>query len=156
MNNSKINKSIELILVEDNPGDAYIIKNYLQTSKIPYIFHHLVDGEELMSYLYREGIYAKVSLPQLIILDLNLPKKHGFEVLKEIKSHPQLKLIPVIVLTSSRAEQDIIETYNLHASCYVTKPFEYSDFIDTIRTIEAFWLKLVELPPLKKIGQILK
>ena len=151
MNKSQINRSIKLLLVEDNPGDAYIIKNYLQTSKIPYKFDHLVDGEQLMSYLYREGDYAKVSLPELILLDLNLPKKNGFEVLKEIKSHPQLKLIPVVILTSSRAEKDILESYRLYASCYIAKPFEYSEFIDTIRKIEIFWLKLVQLPSLKSI-----
>ncbi|MDJ0714888.1 MAG: response regulator [Prochloraceae cyanobacterium] len=151
MNKSQINRSIKLLLVEDNPGDAYIIKNYLQTSKIPYNFDHLVDGEQLMSYLYREGDYAKVSLPELVLLDLNLPKKNGFEVLKEIKSHPQLKSIPVIILTSSRAEKDILESYRLYANCYITKPFEYSEFIDTIRKIEIFWLKLVHLPSLKSI-----
>ncbi len=151
MNKTQINRSIKLLLVEDNPGDAYIIKNYLQTSEISYNFDHLVDGEQLMSYLYREGDYAEASLPQLILLDLNLPKKNGFEVLKEIKSHPQLKLIPIVILTSSRAEKDILESYRLYASCYITKPFDYNEFIDTIRKIEMFWFKLVHLPSLKSI-----
>ncbi len=142
-------QALDILMCEDNLGDVYIITNALQESKIAYNLHHVANGEAAMAYLQQEGDYQAVSRPDLVLLDLNLPKKPGFEVLEEIKSDPKLKAIPVIILTSSRAEQDILKSYQLYASCFVTKPFDFEEFASAIKKIENFWLDLVQLPPKK-------
>ncbi len=137
---------IEILLVEDNPGDVRLMKEALKDAKV---FNNLSvagDGEEAMAFLRKEGIYADTPHPDLIMLDLNLPKKDGREVLAEIKADPELKRIPVVVITTSRAEEDIIKTYNLHANCYVTKPVDLDQFIKVVQSIEDFWLSIVKLP----------
>ncbi len=140
-------KSIDILLCEDNLGDVYIINNVLVNSTSNYDLHHVTNGEAAMDYLQRRGDYQAASRPDLILLDLNLPKKHGFEVLQEIKTHPDLKTIPVIVLTSSKSEQDILRSYELFGSCFVTKPFDFEEFSNAMQDIEKFWLNLVQLPP---------
>lgn len=140
-------QALDILVCEDNLGDVYIITNALEESQIKYNLHHVVNGEAAMAYLQQEGDYQAVSRPDLVLLDLNLPKKPGFEVLEEIKSDPKLKAIPVIILTSSRAEQDILKCYQLYASCFVTKPFDFEEFAGAIKKIENFWLNLVQLPP---------
>ena len=141
------NLPINILLAEDNPGDVFIINTVLQESQVTYNLNHVLDGEEMMAFLHQEGESAKISRPDLILLDLNLPLKHGFEVLQEIKSTPELKMIPVIILTSSSAERDILKSYNLFASCYVSKPVDLNDFINALKSLEKFWLQFVQLPP---------
>lgn len=140
-------KSIDILICEDNLGDVYIINNVLLNSTSNYNVHHVTNGEAAMDYLRRIGDYQAASRPDLMLLDLNLPKKHGFEVLQEIKTHPDLKTIPVIVLTSSKSEQDILKSYELFGSCFVTKPFDFEEFSNAMKDIEKFWLNLVQLPP---------
>ena len=137
---------LKILLVEDNPGDAYLINHTLQESQIPYALDHILNGEEAMAFLYRKGNYAEVSRPDLILLDLNLPLKHGLEVLREVKSAAELQAIPVIILTSSKTEQDILDSYNSFANCYLNKPIDIDDFFNTIRSLENFWFKFVQLP----------
>jgi len=137
---------ISILLVEDNPGDVRLIQEVFQDGKI---FNHLDvarDGEEAMSYLYQQGAYKQMAKPDLILLDLNLPKKNGSEVLSEIKSDEHLKRIPVIILTASKAEEDIARAYNQHANCYLTKPIELNQFINVVQQIKSFWLSIVQLP----------
>lgn len=140
-------QSIDILICEDNLGDVYIINNVLRNSSSNYEIHHVSDGEAAMEYLQNQGDYQEASRPDLILLDLNLPKKHGFEVLQEIKTHPELKTIPVIVLTSSKSDQDILKSYELFGSCFVTKPFDFEEFSNAMQDIEKFWLNLVKLPP---------
>ncbi len=139
-------KMIEILLVEDNPGDVELVREALGEGKIHNELHVASDGVEAMKYLKRQGEHATSACPDLILLDLNLPKKNGREVLQEIKSDPDLKLIPVVVLTSSKAEEDIIKSYNLHANCYVTKPVDLDQFLHVVKSIEDFWLTVVKLP----------
>ena len=146
MNPREISRPINILLAEDNPGDVFIISNCLRDSQVTYNLHHVVDGEKAVEFLHQEGEYCDVALPHLIVLDLNLPKKHGFEVLEEIKANPKLKKIPVIVLSTSRAMRDILTSYNLYANCYVSKPFEINEFMNAIRSLEKFWLNFVQLP----------
>ena len=136
----------EILLVEDNPGDVYIVRSSLADSTLDHNFYHVRDGEEIMSYLLHEDGYQNVSFPDLILLDLNLPKKNGFEVLAEIKTNPKFRIIPVIVLTSSDAEHDIVRSYMLHANSYIVKPTNYFNFFQAIKKLELFWLNLVQLP----------
>lgn len=143
---SSIQAPIEILLCEDNPGDVYLIRNSLKDGSISHNLHHVVDGEEAMKFLHQEGHYRHSSRPHLMILDLNLPKKHGFEVLAEIKGDPQLKALPVVILTSSQAERDITKSYQLYASCYVSKPFDFDEFTEAVKMLENFWLNLVQLP----------
>lgn len=143
----KTKQIFDILVCEDNIGDVYIITNALRNSKITYNLHHVANGEEAMNYLHPSGDHTSVSRPDLILLDLNLPKKNGFEVLEEIKTDPDLKSIPVVILTSSEAEQDILRCYELYGSCFVTKPFEFDEFTRAIQKIENFWLNVVELPP---------
>lgn len=143
----KTQQSIDILLCEDNLGDVYIINNVLKNSASSYQLHHVSNGEAAMEYLQNQGDYQQALRPDLILLDLNLPKKHGFEVLQEIKTHPKLKTIPVIVLTSSKADQDILKSYELFGSCFVTKPFDFEEFTNAMQDIEKFWLNLVRLPP---------
>ncbi|MEW6324939.1 MAG: response regulator [Nitrospirota bacterium] len=144
MNNGK---PIELLLVEDNPGDVRLTREALKENKIRNNLHVVVDGMEAMAFLRRDGKYREAVRPDLILLDLNLPKKNGREVLADIKGDEQLKRIPVVVLTTSQAEQDIVRSYNLHANCYITKPVDLDQFIGVIKEIEGFWLTVVKLPP---------
>lgn len=138
---------IEILLVEDNPGDVRLTIEALKEGKISNQINVAVDGMDAMAFLRREGKYANAPKPDLILLDLNLPKKNGQEVLAEIKVDPRLKCIPVVILTSSQAEKDIVMTYNLHANCYIKKPVDFDQFIDVVKSIENFWFNVVKLPP---------
>jgi len=140
---------IEILLVEDNPGDVRLTQEALKETKILNNLSVAMDGEDAMAFLRREGEYADAERPDLILLDLNLPKKDGREVLAEIKEDAELKLIPVVVLTVSQAEQDILKTYELHANCYITKPIDLHQFVEVVKAIENFWLTIVKLPPRK-------
>jgi len=138
---------IEILLVEDNPGDQDLTRNALQRAKVRNTLHVVEDGEEAMAFLHQEGEYANAPRPDVILLDLNLPRMDGREVLAEIKKDPKLMDIPVVVLTTSSAEQDIIRSYRLHANCYITKPVDLEQFIEVVRSIQNFWLTVVKLPP---------
>ncbi len=137
---------IEILLVEDNPGDVRLTKEALRDSKVTTRMHVVFDGVQALAFLHREGEYAAVPRPDLILLDLNLPRKSGREVLAEIKGDDDLRRIPVVILTTSQAEQDIIETYNLHANAYVNKPVDLNQFIKVVKSIEDFWFEIVRLP----------
>ena len=139
-------KSIEILLVEDNPGDVRLTQEAFKTGKVNNELHVAWDGEEAMAFLNREGEYKDAPRPDIILLDLNLPKKDGREVLKEIKSDKNLRRIPVVVLTTSSSEEDILKTYNLHANCYITKPVDLEKFLSIVQYIEDFWLSIVKLP----------
>lgn len=138
---------IEILLVEDSPSDVDLTREALEDTKVSNNLSVVSDGVEALAFLRREGRFADAPHPDLILLDLNLPKKDGREVLAEIKSDPELRRIPVVVLTTSEAEQDIIESYNLHANCYVKKPVDLDAFIQVVRSIDSFWLAIVKLPP---------
>jgi len=137
---------IDILLVEDNPGDARLAKEALKDSKLQNNLFIVDDGEEAMKFLLREKPYTDASRPDLILLDLNLPKKDGREVLKEIKEDENLKRIPVVILTMSKSEEDILKSYNLHANCFITKPIDLDQFIKVVQSIEEFWLTIVKLP----------
>lgn len=147
MSNDQLVKPINILLVEDNPGDADLAREALENSKVNNELHVVEDGERAMSFLRREGPYTEAPRPDLILLDLNLPKKDGRQVLAEIKDDDCLKRIPVVILTTSQAEEDVLKTYNLHANCYITKPIDLNQFIHVVRSIEDFWLSIVILPP---------
>ena len=140
-------RPIEILLVEDNPGDADLAREALENGKLANNLHVLDDGEKAMAFLRREGAYGAAPRPDLVLLDLNLPKKDGREVLAEIKADPNLKRIPVVILTTSKAEEDVLRSYNLHANCYVTKPIDLGQFLKVVKSIEDFWLTIVALPP---------
>jgi chemotaxis family two-component system response regulator Rcp1 len=146
MHNAADGKPIEILLVEDNPGDVRLAVEALRDAKVANRLHIVEDGVEAMSFLRREGRYADVPQPNLILLDLNLPRRDGREVLAEIKQDADLKRIPVIILTSSAAEQDVVQAYNLYANCYITKPMDLDQFLKVVRSIEDFWLIVVTLP----------
>ena len=137
---------IDILLVEDNEGDARLAQEAMRDSKLRNVIHHVWNGEEAMAFLRREGRFAGAPRPGLILLDLNLPRKDGREVLAEIKADDGLKRIPVVVLTVSSAEEDILKSYNLHANCYVTKPLNLDQFMKVVHSIEDFWLAIVQLP----------
>jgi chemotaxis family two-component system response regulator Rcp1 len=139
-------KPIEILLVEDNPGDVRLTKEVLMEGKVRNNLQTVGDGVEAMAFLRKENNYAEAPRPDLILLDLNLPKKDGREVLQEIKADHQLRTIPVMVLTTSAADEDILRSYDLSANCYITKPVDLYQFIKVIRSIEAFWLTIVSLP----------
>ncbi len=139
-------KTIDILLVEDNDGDVRLTKEALKEGKVRNNLHVVMNGMEAMDFLHRTGKYRDVPRPDLILLDLNLPMKDGREVLSEIKADDILKRIPVVVLTTSKAEEDILKTYDLHANCYVTKPVDLEQFIHVVKTIEDFWLTVVKLP----------
>jgi len=145
--NRRACRPIEILMVEDNPGDVRLTIEALKEGKVRNNLTTVEDGEAAMKFLRRQGPYSKVPRPDLVLLDLNLPKKNGREVLAEIKDDPDLKRIPVVILTVSEAEQDIIKSYNLHANCYITKPVNLEQFIKVVRSIEDFWLSIVMLPP---------
>ncbi len=138
---------IDILIVEDNPGDARLIREVLNTNKISNSLYIVNDGVEAMSFLKNEGRYEGVPKPDLIILDLNLPKKDGREVLAEIKADESLRHIPVVIMTISQAEEDILKSYKLHANCYITKSIDLNEFIKVIKSIEDFWFSVVKLPP---------
>jgi chemotaxis family two-component system response regulator Rcp1 len=147
MTSEKIGKPIQILMVEDNPDDIELAMEALKDAKVGNILKVVRDGEEALAYLRCEGQYHGAIRPDLILLDLNMPKKDGREVLKEIKNHPTLRRIPVVILTTSQAEEDILNTYDLHANCYITKPVDFTQFLKVVRSIEDFWLTVVKLPP---------
>jgi chemotaxis family two-component system response regulator Rcp1 len=140
-------KPVEILLVEDNPGDVDLTLEALENSKIRNRLSVVNDGEEALAFLHRTGKHAGAPRPDIILLDLNLPKKDGREVLAEIKADDDLKPIPVVILTTSQAEEDIFKSYNLHCNCYITKPFDLHQFLRVVKAIEDFWLTIVRLPP---------
>jgi two-component system, chemotaxis family, response regulator Rcp1 len=137
---------IEILLVEDSPGDVRLTREAFRDAKVHINLHIALDGTEAMAFLKQEGEHANAPRPDLILLDLNLPKKDGREVLKEIKESPALKSIPVVILTTSEAEADILRSYQLHANCYITKPVGLDGFLKVVNSIDSFWLSVVKLP----------
>jgi CheY-like chemotaxis protein len=137
---------IQILLVEDNPGDVRLTREVLKDGRIRNTLNVVGDGVEALAFLRREGEYADAGLQDLVLLDLNLPKMDGREVLKEMKADPALRRIPVIVLTGSSAEFDVLSAYDLHANCYITKPVDLDQFVAVVRSIEDFWLAIVKLP----------
>ena len=139
-------RTFEILLVEDNPGDSRLVIEAFRDSETFNNLHTVDDGEEAMSFLHQEGKYADAPRPDLILLDLNLPKKDGREVLAEIKGDSELRRIPVVIMTMSSAEEDILYTYNLHVNSYITKPVDLDNFMNMFKSVEEFWLKVVKLP----------
>ena len=139
-------KLVEILLIEDNPGDARLTREALKDGKVKNNLHIVYDGVEATDFLFKRNEYQNAPRPDLIILDLNLPKKNGQEVLAEIKADDSLKSIPVIILTISKADEDIIKSYQLHANCFLIKPIDLNEFFEVVRSIEDFWLTLVKLP----------
>jgi CheY-like chemotaxis protein len=146
INREASGKRIEILLVEDNAGDVRLTMEALKDGKVLNHLSVAQDGEEALAFLHKEGPYANAPCPDLILLDLNLPKKDGREVLLEIKNDEPLKHIPVVVLTTSNADKDILRTYELHANCYITKPVDFEQFTKVVKSIEDFWLTIVKLP----------
>ena len=137
---------ISIMLIEDSPGDAELVIDLLEHCKVKNTVKWVQDGEAAMAYLHREGDHAGEPMPDLILLDLNLPRKDGREVLSEIKGDPKLKHIPVVILTSSKSEEDIVRCYQLQANCYITKPVDIEQFMNVVRAIDDLWLTVVRLP----------
>jgi CheY-like chemotaxis protein len=146
MQNTMI-KPIDILIIEDNEGDARLIKEVLSEGKVSNSLHVVKDGVQALEFLQRKGAYKSEQIPDLVILDLNLPKKDGREVLLEIKTDNELKKIPVVIMTTSQAEEDILKSYDLHANCYITKPIDLNQFIKVVKSIEDFWFSIVKLPP---------
>ncbi len=146
MSVSELVKPIEILLIEDNPGDVRLTKEALKETKVINKLTVMKNGVEAMAFLRREGLHANAARPHLILLDLNLPMKDGREVLAEIKADEGLRRIPVVILTTSRDEQDVLKSYHLHANCYITKPVDLEQFITVVKSIEDFWLGIVVLP----------
>lgn len=144
--NMRTCSSIEILLVEDNEGDARLAREALRESKIHNTLHHVSDGVEAMQFLHQQGKYEQAPRPDLILLDLNLPRMDGREVLAVVKNDESLKRIPVVILTTSSSDADIFKSYNLHANCYITKPLGLDQFIQVVKSIEDFWLTIVKLP----------
>ena len=147
MTNAYEGRPVEILLVEDNAGDVRLAREGLRECKLLNNLSVADDGVKAMAFLRREGEHAHAPRPDLIMLDLNLPRKDGREVLKEIKEDDSLKSIPVVILTTSKAEEDIVKSYSLHANCYVTKPLAIEQFINVVQAIESFWFTIVKLPP---------
>ena len=139
--------SVEILLVEDDPGDVRLTMEALKSAKVLNHLSVVDNGVEAMAFLRKEGKYAHAAIPDLILLDLNLPKKDGREVLGEVKTDPELKRIPVVVLTTSQDERDVLHAYNTHANCYITKPLDLKQFLAVVEAIDNFWLNIVKLPP---------
>jgi chemotaxis family two-component system response regulator Rcp1 len=139
-------RTVELLLVEDNPGDVRLTQEALKSGQVPVHLSVARDGVEALDFLRRKARFRNAPKPDLILLDLNLPRKNGREVLSEIKSDPELRRIPVLIMTTSRAEQDVNRAYSLNANCYITKPMDLDEFLRIVRAIEDFWLKTVTLP----------
>ena len=142
---------IEILLVEDNPGDVDLTREALEGAKVFNRLHVVDDGAKAIDFLRKQGAYAEAPRPELILLDLNLPKKDGRQVLAEIKAVPELAEIPIVVLTTSDAEEDVFRAYQLRANCYVTKPVDFKQFLKVVKTIEDFWLTVVKLPKRKSL-----
>lgn len=140
------NRPMRFLLVEDSPGDVELTRAAMAEAKVSNVMSVVRDGVEAMAFLRKEGEYADAERPDLILLDLNMPRMDGREVLKAIKGDPDLACIPVVVLTTSNAEQDVLKSYNLHANAYITKPVDFDHFIKVVQTIEEFWLVIVTLP----------
>ncbi len=145
-NNTIMGRPIEILMVEDSPGDVRLTLEAFKESKVKNRLYAVSDGIEAMAFLRKEGKYINTPRPDLILLDLNLPKKDGRELLAEIKTDENLKRIPVVILTISQAEEDILGTYDLHANCYITKPVDLDKFLKVVKSIEDFWLTIVKLP----------
>ena len=143
----QIIRPVEILLVEDNPGDVRLTLEALKDGKLANRLTVVQDGLEALSLLRREGRYANSKRPDIILLDLNLPKKHGSEILAELKSDERFKSIPIVILTTSKADEDVLKSYRLHANCYITKPVDLDEFVRVVKSIEDFWLSLVKLPP---------
>jgi CheY-like chemotaxis protein len=137
---------VNILLVEDNPGDALLVRESMRDLKLRNRLHHVGDGDEAMRFLKRQGEHAGAARPDLILLDLNLPGMSGREVLGAIKNDPALDVIPIVVMTSSSAERDIVESYEIGANCYVTKPLDLDQFMHVVQSVECFWLSIVKLP----------
>lgn len=146
MSKDQLNRPVIILLVEDNEADIRLTREGIKEAKIKNDLHVVRDGEDALQFLRKKGAYQDVPTPDLVLLDLNLPKKDGRQVLEEIKTDEQLKFIPVVVLTSSQAEKDILESYSLHANCYVTKPMGLNQFVEVIKSIEDFWISIDKLP----------
>jgi CheY-like chemotaxis protein len=148
MSESAENRSgaIEVLLVEDSPGDVRLTREALKDAKVHISLHVATDGIDAMAYLERAGTYVNAPRPDLILLDLNLPKKDGREVLKEIKESPNLRSIPVVILTTSSSDADVLQSYYLHANCYISKPVDLDGFLKVVQSIDDFWLSVVKLP----------
>ncbi|MBU4277575.1 MAG: response regulator [Proteobacteria bacterium] len=146
MQDLSMDKPVNILLVEDNPGDARLAQEALKENKVANTLHWVDDGVKALEFLRQQGPYADAPRPDVILLDLNLPRKDGREVLAEIKDDPDLKRIPVVVLTVSQAEEDILRTYDLHANCYITKPLDLDRFLEVVQQVENFWLTIVKLP----------
>jgi len=140
-------RPVEVLLVEDNPGDVRLAIEALREGKVHVRMSVASDGVEALEFLRRQGRFAQAPRPDLILLDLNMPRKDGREVLAELKADDELKRIPVVVLTTSKAEEDILKTYDLNANCYITKPVDLQQFMHVVRSIQDFWLTVVKLPP---------
>ncbi len=151
--NPKLLRQIEILLVEDNPADVLMTQAAFEDFKISNSLHVVEDGEEALEYLRSSGVFAGSPRPDLIMLDLNLPRKNGREVLAEIKSDPALRNIPVVVLTTSKSEQDVLQAYDLHANCYIVKPVGFANFVEAIKSIKNYWFSLVTLPSEIENGQ---
>jgi len=145
--NNTVAEPVEILLVEDNPGDARLAMEALKDAKVRNKLHWVKDGVEAMAFLRREGEHSSAPRPDLVLLDLNLPRKDGREALAEIKSDEDLRRIPVVILTISDDEQDILRSYDTHANCYITKPLDLDQFMRVVKSIEDFWLQIVKLPP---------
>ncbi len=141
-----IEKPIEILLVEDNAADVRLTEEALKEGKVRNHLHVARDGMEALEFLHRQGRFKDATRPDLILLDLNLPRRDGREVLADIKNDPELKMIPVVVLTTSSAEADILKSYKLHANCYITKPVDLEQFVNVVKSIDDFWLTVVRLP----------
>jgi CheY-like chemotaxis protein len=137
---------IEILLVEDNPGDARLVEEALKESKIRNTLHHVIDGEQALEFVHQQGEYRDAPVPGLILLDLNLPKVDGREVLKELKEDERLRRIPVVVLTTSSSDEDVVKMYDLYANCYITKPVDFEQFVNVVNSIKDFWFSIVKLP----------
>jgi chemotaxis family two-component system response regulator Rcp1 len=140
-------KHIEILLIEDSPADVLLTREAFEESRIFNTIHVAEDGVQAMDFLYKRGDYASAPRPNLILLDLNLPRKNGREVLAEIKADPELKSIPIVVLTTSNADEDILKAYDLNANCYVVKPMGFDNFMQAMQSIRHFWFSIVTLPP---------
>ncbi|HEV2694619.1 MAG TPA: response regulator [Verrucomicrobiae bacterium] len=141
------NQLIEILMAEDSPDDRIIAEEAIKSSKLLNRVHTVGDGEEALEFLRREGRYKNAPVPDLILLDVNMPRKTGLEALAEIKNHPQWKYIPVVILTSSQADRDIFTAYGHHANCYIVKPVDFERFVEVVKSIENFWFGVVKLPP---------
>jgi CheY-like chemotaxis protein len=147
MVNKATGRPIVILMVEDNPGDVRLTQEALKEGKVHNTMYVVGDGVEAMAFLRHQGEHINAPRPDLILLDLNLPKKDGREVLAEVKEDPDLRRIPVVILTTSSAEEDILKSYDLHANCYVTKPVDLEQFLTVVKRVNGFWLEVVKLPP---------